>query len=126
MSYFFRRVHEKKSSCNRRGLRESVGTNVDETWSALLACKSGAGPITHFDASQHKTRFAAEVKGFDPVGLFGAREARKMDRFVQFAMAAAGEAMKGANLTINESNRDRVGDTDRYRYRRYQHDARCI
>ncbi|MGZ6316846.1 MAG: beta-ketoacyl-ACP synthase II [Anaerolineales bacterium] len=91
------------------GCVSPLGLNVDETWSALLACKSGAGPITHFDASQHKTRFAAEVKGFDPVGLFGAREARKMDRFVQFAMAAAGEAMKGANLTINESNRDRVG-----------------
>ncbi len=91
------------------GCVSPLGLNVDETWSALLACKSGAGPITHFDASQHKTRFAAEVKGFDPVGLFGAREARKMDRFVQFAMAAADQAIKGADLTINESNRDRVG-----------------
>src|SRR5512146_1532337 len=91
------------------GCVSPLGLNVDETWAALLACKSGAGPITHFDASQHKTRFAAEVKGFDGVALFGTREARKMDRFTQFAVAAAEEAMKSANLTITEANRDRVG-----------------
>ncbi len=91
------------------GCISPLGLNADETWAALLACKSGAGPITHFDASQNKTRFAAEVKGFDGVALFGQREARKMDRFTQFAIAAANEAMKDANLTINESNRDRVG-----------------
>jgi 3-oxoacyl-[acyl-carrier-protein] synthase II len=91
------------------GCISPLGLNVDETWAALLAGKSGAGPITHFDASQHKTRFAAEVKGFDGVALFGTREARKMDRFTQFAIAAAREAMEDANLTVNESNRDRIG-----------------
>src|SRR5512146_194214 len=91
------------------GCVSPLGLNADETWAALLACKSGAGPITHFDASQHKTRFAAEVKGFDPIALFGVREARKMDRFTQFAIAAANEAMQCANLKIDESNRDRVG-----------------
>ncbi len=91
------------------GCISPLGLNADETWAALLACKSGAGPITHFDASEHKTRFAAEVKGFDGVGLFGPREARKMDRFTQFAIAAANEAMRHASLTIDESNRDRVG-----------------
>jgi len=65
--------------------------------------------ITHFDASKHKTRFAAEVKGFDPVALFGTREARKMDRFTQFATAVTLEAMEHAGLKIDESNRDRVG-----------------
>jgi 3-oxoacyl-[acyl-carrier-protein] synthase II len=65
--------------------------------------------ITHFDASKHKTRFAAEVKGFDPVALFGAREARKMDRFTQFANAVVLEALEHANLKIDEANRDRVG-----------------
>jgi 3-oxoacyl-[acyl-carrier-protein] synthase II len=74
-----------------------------------LEGKSGAGPITHFDASQHKTRFAAEVKGFDGVALFGTREARKMDRYAQFALAATLEAMSQAGLTIDESNRDRTG-----------------
>jgi 3-oxoacyl-[acyl-carrier-protein] synthase II len=82
---------------------------VNETWSALIAGKSGAAPITHFDASRHKTKFAAEVKGFDGPALFGAREARKMDRFAQFATAATLEALAQAKFTIDESNRDRVG-----------------
>jgi 3-oxoacyl-[acyl-carrier-protein] synthase II len=65
--------------------------------------------ITHFDASRHKTRFAAEVKGFDAVAVFGTRDARKMDRFTQFAVAAANEALEQSGLIIDESNRDRVG-----------------
>ena len=91
------------------GCVSPVGNNVEETWRALLAGKSGAANITRFDASQHKTKFAAEVKGFDGVSLFGTREARKMDRFTQFAMAATLEALKQANFSIDESNRDRVG-----------------
>src|SRR5512146_1393675 len=91
------------------GCVSPLGLNVQDTWTGLLAGKSGAGPITHFDASQHKTKFAAEVKGFEPVALFGQREARKMDRFVQFAIAAANEAMQDAGLKIDETNRDRVG-----------------
>jgi 3-oxoacyl-[acyl-carrier-protein] synthase II len=82
---------------------------VEETWNALVAGKSGAAPITHFDAGAHKTKFAAEVKGFDATPMFGARETRKMDRFTQFAMAATKEAMQQAGLTVDESNRDRVG-----------------
>jgi len=91
------------------GCISPVGNNVEETWQALLAGKSGAADITQFDASQHKTKFAAEVKGFDGVTLFGVREARKMDRFTQFAMAATLEALEGANYSINQSNRDRTG-----------------
>ena len=91
------------------GCISPLGLNVAETWAALLAGKSGAGPITSFDASKHKTRFAAEVKGFDAAALFGVREARKMDRFAQFAIAAAQEALDQSGLQINESNRDRVG-----------------
>jgi 3-oxoacyl-[acyl-carrier-protein] synthase II len=86
-----------------------VGNNVKETWEALLAGKSGAGLITLFDASKHKTRFAAEVKGFDAAALFGPRDARKMDRYTQFAIAATQEALEHAGLKIDESNRDRVG-----------------
>jgi 3-oxoacyl-[acyl-carrier-protein] synthase II len=66
-------------------------------------------PIKAFDASGHKTRFAAEVKGFDGAALFGPREARKMDRFTQFSTAAALEALDQSGLKIDESNRDRVG-----------------
>ncbi|HMB21601.1 MAG TPA: beta-ketoacyl-ACP synthase II [Anaerolineales bacterium] len=91
------------------GCVSPVGNNVKETWDSVLAGKSGAAAITHFDASRHKTRFAAEVKGFDPVALFGAREARKMDRFTQFAAAVTVEALDQAGLKIDETNRDRIG-----------------
>jgi 3-oxoacyl-[acyl-carrier-protein] synthase II len=91
------------------GCISPVGNNVKETWDSILTGKSGAAMITHFDASKHKTRFAAEVKGFDPVVLFSAREARKMDRFTQFAVAVAMEALEQSGLRIEESNRDRVG-----------------
>jgi 3-oxoacyl-[acyl-carrier-protein] synthase II len=91
------------------GCISPVGNNVKETWESILAGKSGAGMITHFDASRHKTSFAAEVKGFDSVVLFGQREARKMDRFTQFATAVAMQALEQSGLKIDESNRDRVG-----------------
>ncbi len=91
------------------GCVSPVGNNVKDTWDALLAGKSGAAPITAFDASAHKTKFAAEVKGFDPAALFGARDARKMDRFAQLATAATLEALEQSGLKIDESNRDRVG-----------------
>jgi len=91
------------------GCISPVGNNVAETWSALLAGKSGSGMITLFDASKHKTRFAAEVKGFDAVAFFGPREARKMDRFTQFATVATLEALEHSGLKIDEANRDRVG-----------------
>jgi 3-oxoacyl-[acyl-carrier-protein] synthase II len=82
---------------------------VKDTWEALLAGKSGAGMITHFDASRHKTKFAAEVKGFDGAALFGPRETRKMDRFTQFATAVTLEALEQSGLRIDDANRDRVG-----------------
>ena len=91
------------------GCISPVGNTVSDAWSALLAGKSGAGLITHFDSSKHKTQIAAEVKGFDPVALFGNREARKMDRFTQFATAAATEALTQSGLKIDETNRDRIG-----------------
>ena len=91
------------------GCVSPVGNTVKETWNALLEGKSGVAPITLFDASTHKTKFAAEVKGFDPATLFGARDARKMDRFVQLATAAAIEALGQSGLVIDDANRDRVG-----------------
>jgi 3-oxoacyl-[acyl-carrier-protein] synthase II len=91
------------------GCVSPVGNNVEDTWQALLAGKSGAAPITCFDASTHKTKFAAEVKNFDPAALFGSRDARKMDRFVQMATAASMEALAQSGLVIDDANRDRVG-----------------
>ena len=91
------------------GCISPIGNTVQETWKALLEGKSGAGMITLFDASKHKTRFAAEVKGFDAVAAFGVREARKMDRFTQFATLATQEALEQSGLKIDDSNRDRIG-----------------
>jgi 3-oxoacyl-[acyl-carrier-protein] synthase II len=91
------------------GCISPVGNTVKETWQALLAGKSGAAMITAFDASKHKTKFAAEVKGFDAQAVLGNRDARKMDRFTQFAVVATQEAQEHAGLKIDETNRDRVG-----------------
>ena len=91
------------------GCISPLGNNVPDTWSSLLAGKSGAGPITRFDATKYKTRFAAEVKGFDPIAFLGARDARKFDRYAQLAMVASQEALTQSGLTIDDSNRDRVG-----------------
>ena len=91
------------------GCISPLGQSVAETWEGAVNGRSAAGPITLFDASTHKTRFAAEVKDFDGIGRFGPREGRKMDRFVQFAVAAAEEAAAQAGLKVDDSNRDRVG-----------------
>jgi 3-oxoacyl-[acyl-carrier-protein] synthase II len=86
-----------------------VGNNVAEYWQGLLAGKSGAAPITLFDASKFKTRFACEVKGFDPGVYFDRKEARKLDRFSQLAIASCEEAVNDAGLLTNKPNPDRTG-----------------
>jgi 3-oxoacyl-[acyl-carrier-protein] synthase II len=86
-----------------------LGNDVSTLWSNLLAGKSGVGLITHYDTSRFKVKIGAEVKGFDGVALFGARDARRMDRFVQFALSSAIQAVQQSGLTITESNRDRIG-----------------
>ena len=91
------------------GCVSPLGHNVAATWEAILAGKSGAGPITAFDASLHETRIAAEVKGFDAPALLGRKEARRMDRYTQFAGVSTQAALADAQLTITEDNRDRIG-----------------
>ena len=91
------------------GMVSPLGNDVPSTWTSLVAGRSGVGPITAFDASDYATRIAAEVKGFDPSALFGRREARRMDRFTQFAVAAAGQALQDAGLVVTESNAQRIG-----------------
>ncbi len=78
-------------------------------WDSLKAGKSGIDNITLFDASKHPTRFAGEVKGFDPTQYINRKEARRMDRFAQFAVAAGQQAVEHANLTIDDSNRNDIG-----------------
>jgi len=91
------------------GCVSPLGQNVETTWRALLAGTSGVAPITQFDASTFKTRFAAEVKDFDPEALLGRRDARRMDRVTQFAIVAAGEALSSSGLAIDDGNRGRIG-----------------
>ncbi len=91
------------------GCISPLGNDVASYWEGLLAGRSGVGPITHFDASEHKVKIAAEVKGFDGVAIFGRGEARRMDRFSQFAVCAARQAVEDARMTVTEENRDRIG-----------------
>lgn len=94
------------------GLLTPVGNDVPTTWKALLEGKSGAGPITHFEATDdYDCRFAAEVKGFNPESVMEKKEARRTDRFAQFAIAAAEEAMQSSGLAaqLDSLNRDRIG-----------------
>jgi 3-oxoacyl-[acyl-carrier-protein] synthase II len=91
------------------GCISPVGNTLTETWENLVAGTAGGGPVTLFDASQHKCRIAAEVKGWEPDALFGRKEARRMDRFTQFAMAASLEALADSALAIDDANRHRVG-----------------
>lgn len=81
-----------------------LGNTKDEFWRRLTAGESGIGPITAFDAADLSTRFAAEVKDFDPEALLGKREAKRMDRFAQFAMATAKEAIEDCGLDLSEPN----------------------
>ena len=100
---------QKKVVITGLGAISPLGLNVENTWKALLEGKSGVALITHFDTGEHKTKFAAEVKDFDPIALFGRREARRMDRYVQFALAASLQAVADADLEITAENKDRIG-----------------
>jgi len=91
------------------GLVSPVGIGTEETWKSLQAGRSGAGPITLFDASQHSSRFACEVKGFDPLNWVEKKEVKKMDRFIQFAVAAADFALEDSGLKIDAANNEMVG-----------------
>ena len=86
-----------------------VGNTVEEAWGNLVAGKTGIGPITHFDASQFACRIAGEVKGFDVTSYISAKEARHMDAFIHFGLAAGIQAWKDCGLEITEQNAERIG-----------------
>ena len=86
-----------------------IGNNLEEYWNALLEGKSGAAPITHFDASKFKTQFACEVKGFKVNDHLDRKEARKMDLFTQYAMVSTKEAMEDSGLDLENIDLDRSG-----------------
>jgi 3-oxoacyl-[acyl-carrier-protein] synthase II len=91
------------------GLLCGVGRTAGQVWEGLLAGRSGMAEIKAFDLTGHPVRFAAEVKDFDPLLFIDKKEARKMGRFIHFAIAAAQEAMDHSGLKIDDSNHDRVG-----------------
>ncbi len=91
------------------GALTPIGNNVPDLWDALLKGVSGAGLITHFDPTNYKVRIAAEVKGFNSEDFFDRKEVRKMDRFTQYGMVVADEAIRDAGLDLEKTNPDRVG-----------------
>ena len=91
------------------GLVSALGLDAETTWKALREGKNGVGPITHFDASKFSSRIAAEVKGFDPLVFMKPKDARKMDNFILYAIAASEDAVQNASLKIDRSNSERIG-----------------
>jgi 3-oxoacyl-[acyl-carrier-protein] synthase II len=91
------------------GALTPIGNNVEEYWDALVAGKSGCAPITYFDAEKFKTKFACELKNFNALDFFDRKEARKLDRFAQYAIVASDEAIKNSGIDLNVVNKHRVG-----------------
>ena len=91
------------------GILCPVGLDVSSTWEALIAGKSGIDYITLFDPEPFATKFAGEIKGFDPADYVSRKDARHMDRFVQLAVAASLQAVKRSGIQINPSNQDNIG-----------------
>lgn len=91
------------------GVVSPVGNDVSTAWDNLLAGRSGVGPITRFDASGFSTRIAAEVKDFDLSAYIPAKDARRMDTFIHYGIAASAQAMRDAGLEVREDNAERIG-----------------
>lgn len=91
------------------GALTPIGNNVQEYWNALINGVSGAAPITYFDTTHFKTKFACEVKNFNVEDFIDRKEARKMDRYAQYAVVSSDEAIKDANFDFDKLDKDRVG-----------------
>ena len=91
------------------GALTPIGNNKDDYWKSLLAGKSGCAPITHFDTEHFKTKFACELKNFDALDYFDRKEARKTDKFAQYAMVASSEAIADSGLNLDKIDKFRVG-----------------
>ena len=86
-----------------------LGNTPEETWKNMVAGVSGAAPITHFDTTNFKTKFACEVKNLDVNAYLDRKEARKMDRYTQLAMIAAMQAVKDSGIDLEKEDKDRIG-----------------
>ena len=91
------------------GALTPIGNTLSEYWEGLLSGESGAAPITYFDPTLFKKQFACELKNFDPLDHFDRKEARKYDRFAQYAMVSVAEALHDSKLSLDEIDKDRVG-----------------
>ena len=91
------------------GALTPIGNNLSEFWQGLKQGKSGAAPITYFDCSEFKTKFACELKNFDPLNFFDRKEIKKLDRFTQYALVSTDEAINDSGLNIEKENKDRIG-----------------
>ncbi|ADF50639.1 3-oxoacyl-[acyl-carrier-protein] synthase II [Zunongwangia profunda SM-A87] len=91
------------------GALTPIGNNISEYWDGLVNGKSGSGPITHFDPEKFKTKFACELKDFNPLDHFDRKEARKLDKFTQYAMVASDEAIADSGIDLDAVDKYRVG-----------------
>lgn len=105
-----RSIHESSARCHHWSFRHHpLGNDLETTWKRLLAGESGIGPITLFDATDYDSRVAGEVKNFVAEDFIPAKQARRMDRFTQFAVVAAQQLLKDSGLVINDDNAYDVG-----------------
>lgn len=102
-------MQQKRVVVTGLGALTPLGNNVSEFWNNLVDGKSGAAPITRFDTTKFKTKFACEVKGYDPLNYFDKAEIRKMDPFAQYALVTSGEALKDSTLDLDKIDKTRVG-----------------
>jgi len=109
--FYFKKIHmqTKRIVVTGIGALTPIGNNVETYWNNLINGVSGADMITQFDASKFKTRFACEIKGFDPTEFMDRKEARKLDRFAQIALVASDQAVLDAGITKENVDHDRVG-----------------
>jgi 3-oxoacyl-[acyl-carrier-protein] synthase II len=109
--FYFKNIHmqTKRIVVTGIGALTPIGNNVETYWNNLINGVSGADMITQFDASKFKTKFACEIKGFDPTEFMDRKEARKLDRFAQIALVASDQAVLDAGITKENVDHDRVG-----------------
>ena len=91
------------------GALTPIGNNLEDFWSGLIAGKSGSAPVTYFDTEKFKTKFACELKGFDPLEFLDRKQQRKMDRFTQYGMVSTDEAIIDSGIDLEKIDKLRVG-----------------
>ncbi len=102
-------MHLRRVVITGIGAITPIGNTAPEYWSSLINGKSGGAPITRFDTTKFKTRFACEVKNFDPLNFFEKKDVKRFDRYAQFAMVAAAEAVADAGIADEKLNKERIG-----------------